>query len=125
MPRRTGLRKRSSKKLGPRLRLIRRRTKKRVRLFFQDEARIGQKGRTCHVWWRRSERPRGLADKRFAFAYIFACVEPGTDNAFALVMPHVHTEAMQLNRITAAPIMAAMREAMNARVRCPDSSNAG
>ena len=68
---------------------------KRIRLFFQDEARIGQKGRTCHVWWRRGERPPGLCDKRFTFAYIFAAVEPGTDNAFALVMPYVNTEAMQ------------------------------
>ena len=59
---------------------------KRLRLFFQDEARIGQKGRVCHVWWKRGERPPGLCDKRFTFAYIFAAVEPGTDNAFALVM---------------------------------------
>jgi hypothetical protein len=48
------------------------------------------------VWWRRGERSRGLADKRFTFAYIFASVEPGTDNAFALVLPYVNTEAMQL-----------------------------
>lgn len=67
-----------------------------MRLFFQDEARIGQKGRTCHVWWRRGERPRGTADKRFTFAYIFAAVEAGTDNAFALILPHVNTEAMQV-----------------------------
>lgn len=67
-----------------------------MRLFFQDEARIGQKGRTCHVWWTRGERPRGTADKRFTFAYIFAAVEPGTDNAFALILPYVNTEAMQL-----------------------------
>ena len=72
------------------------RTKKRVRLFLQDEARIGQKGRTCHVWWKRGERPRGVADKRFTFAYIFAAVEPGTDNAFALILPYVNTEAMQV-----------------------------
>ena len=65
-------------------------------MFFQDEARIGKKGRTCHVWWKRGERPRGIADKRFTFAYIFACVEPGTDNAFALILPYVNTEAMQL-----------------------------
>ena len=73
---------------------------KRIRLFFQDEARIGQKGRTCHVWWKRGERPPGLCDKRFTFAYIFAAVEPGTDNAFALVLPYVNTQAMQefLNR---------------------------
>jgi transposase len=69
---------------------------KRIRVFFQDEARIGQKGRTCHVWWRRGQRPRGLADKRFTFAYIFACVEAGTDNAFALVLPWANTDAMQL-----------------------------
>jgi transposase len=69
---------------------------KRIRLFFQDEARIGQKGRTCHIWWRRGERPPGLADQRFTFAYIFAAVEPGTDNGFALVMPYVNTDAMQI-----------------------------
>jgi hypothetical protein len=77
---------------------------KRIRLYFQDEARIGQKGRTCHVWWRRGERPPGLCDKRFTFAYIFAAVEPGTDvvsktrlrhDGFALVMPYADTEAMQ------------------------------
>jgi hypothetical protein len=68
---------------------------KRIRLFFQDEARIGQKGRTVHVWWRRGERPPGLCDKRFTFAYIFAAVEPGTDNGFALVMPHATTQVMQ------------------------------
>lgn len=48
------------------------------------------------MWWRRGERPRGHADKRFTFAYIFAAVEPGTDNAFALILPCVNTEAMQL-----------------------------
>ena len=32
---------------------------KRLRLFFQDEARIGQKGRVCHIWWKRGERPSG------------------------------------------------------------------
>lgn len=36
-----------------------------------------------------------MCDKRFTFAYIFAAVEPGTDNAFALMMPHADTEAMQ------------------------------
>jgi hypothetical protein len=64
-------------------------------VFFQDEARIGQKGRVCHVWWKRGERPPGLCDRRFTFAYIFAAVQPGTDNAFALMMPRADTEAMQ------------------------------
>jgi DDE superfamily endonuclease len=68
---------------------------KHIRLFFQDEARIGQKGRTCHVWWTRGARPPGLCDKRFTFAYIFAAVEPGSDHGFALVMPYANTDAMQ------------------------------
>ena len=64
--------------------------------MFEDEARIGQKGRICHRWWRRGKRPPGPADQRYTFAYIFAAVEPGTDNAFALVLPEVSTGAMQI-----------------------------
>ena len=33
---------------------------------------------------------------RITFAYIFAAAEPGTDNAFALVMPYADTAAMQV-----------------------------
>jgi transposase len=69
---------------------------KRIRLMFEDEARIGQKGRVCHRWWRRGKRPPGPADQRYTFAYIFAAVEPGTDTAFALVLPEVSTQAMQI-----------------------------
>lgn len=72
-------------------------------MFFEDEARVGQKGRVCHIWWKRGERPPGLCDKRFTFAYIFAAVEPGTDNAFALILPWADTAAMQefLDRFSA------------------------
>lgn len=69
---------------------------KTIRLFFQDEARVGQKGRVCHRWYTRGQRPPGKADQRYTFAYIFGAVEPGTDTAFALVMPEVSTAAMQI-----------------------------
>lgn len=65
-------------------------------MFFQDEARVGQKGRVCHRWFTRGKRPPGRADQRYTFAYIFAAVEPGTDNAFALILPEVSTAAMQI-----------------------------
>ena len=42
---------------------------KQVALWFMDEARVGQKGRTTHRWWVRGERPAGVADKRFESAY--------------------------------------------------------
>jgi len=38
----------------------------------------------------------GLADQRYTFAYIYGAVEPGADNAFALVLPETSTNAMQV-----------------------------
>ncbi len=58
--------------------------------------RIEQKGRVCHFWWTPGERPPGLCDRRFTFSTIFAAVGPGTDYAFALVMPYADTAAMQI-----------------------------
>ena len=73
-----------------------RRQGKRVSLWFQDEARIGQKGRVCRKWWKRGERPTGPCDQRFTFAYIFAAAKIGSDEAFALVLPEVNTATMQI-----------------------------
>jgi len=67
---------------------------KRVTLWFQDEARIGQKGRVCHRWWPRGQRPPGLCDQRYAWVHIFAAVRPATGEDFALVLPHVSAAAM-------------------------------
>ena len=47
------------------------------------------------MWWKRGERPRGLNDQRFAYAYIFGAAKMGSDEAFALVIPEVNTAAMQ------------------------------
>jgi hypothetical protein len=69
---------------------------KRLRIFFQDEARIGQKGRVCRRWFTKGKRPPGVADQRYTFAYIYGAIEPTTDNAFALVLPEVNTPSMQL-----------------------------
>lgn len=67
---------------------------KRLRLFFQDEARVGQKGRLCHRWWLKGQRPPGICDRRFDWTYIFAAVEPASGDGFALVLPTVSTVTM-------------------------------
>ena len=64
--------------------------------MFQDEARIGQKGRVCRRWFTRGKRPPGLIDQRYTFAYIYGCVDAEADNAFALVLPEVNTHNMQV-----------------------------
>ena len=69
---------------------------KRLRICFQDEARIGQKGRVCRRWFTRGKRPPGLIDQRYTFAYLYGVVEAETDNTFALVLPEVNTHNMQV-----------------------------
>ncbi len=46
-----------------------------------------------HLVDARAARARPVRE-RFTWAYILAVVEPGTDNAFALVLPYESTEAM-------------------------------
>ena len=65
-----------------------------IRLSFRTKHASARKAASRHVCG-RAPAPPGLCDRRFTFAYIFAAVEPGTDNGFALVMPYADTEAMQ------------------------------
>ena len=69
---------------------------KRVELWFEDEARIGQKGRTTHVWYQRGRRPRGLREQRFASVQLFGAVCPERGAGMALALPEVSTGAMTL-----------------------------
>lgn len=68
----------------------------RVELWFADQARIGQKGRTTHVWYRKGVRPRGVREQRFASVRLFGAVRPERGTGVALVPPEVSTVAMNL-----------------------------
>ena len=78
---------------------------KTIELRFQDEARVGSKGRLGHRWWIKAYRAPGLSDKRFQWAYIFAAVHPATGEDVALALPEVSTIAMAifLEGVAAAP----------------------
>ena len=67
-----------------------------MELWFEDEARVGQKGRVTHVWYQRGVRPRGVREHRFASAHLFGAVCPERDVGVALVLPEVSTRAMGL-----------------------------
>ena len=69
---------------------------KTIPLWFQDEARVGQKGRLCHRWRQKGKRPPGRCDKRFKWAYIFGAIAPETSEAFGLVLPRGDTLAMSV-----------------------------
>ncbi len=77
---------------------------KRIELWFEDECRVGAKGRTGHRWWVRGERPRGLRQQGYEWAHLFGAVRPATGEGFALVPPEASTAAMQafLDRFAAS-----------------------
>lgn len=68
---------------------------KPVELWFQDEARVGQKNGQVYQWAPKGTRPRQAADQRYENAYIFGAVCPAHNKGAALVMPHANAEAMQ------------------------------
>jgi transposase len=70
---------------------------KPLEVWFQDEARIGQKGTLTRVWARIGSRPRAPRDTRYAWAYIFGAVCPERAVGAALVLPYVNREAMNLH----------------------------
>ena len=47
----------------------------------------------CHHWFARGRRPPGLCDRRYTWAHLSAAVRPATGDGFALVLPHVSTDA--------------------------------
>ncbi len=69
---------------------------KRLQLWFEDEARVGNKGRICHRWWLKGQRAPGLCQRGYQWAYIFAAVRPATGEDFTLVLPGVDSRLMDL-----------------------------
>ncbi|MFC7540334.1 IS630 family transposase [Siccirubricoccus deserti] len=68
----------------------------RIEVWFQDEARVGQKGRMVRRWFQRGMRPRMVKDQRYRSAYILGAVCPARDTGAAIVLTHVSVMAMNL-----------------------------
>lgn len=66
-----------------------------VEIWFQDEARVGQRGTVTRLWARRGSRPRVIRQQQFEYAYIFGAVCPRRDRAVGLVLPTIGTCCMQ------------------------------
>lgn len=66
-----------------------------IKVFFQDEARFGQKGTKSKQWAAKGERPERPCQDEFANGYIFGAVEPKNGLHHFLVTTDVCTEFMQ------------------------------
>jgi hypothetical protein len=65
-----------------------------VEIWFQDEARVGQKNGLTYQWAAKGTRPRQPKDQRYDNAYIFGAICPARGQGAALVMPYADTDAM-------------------------------
>ena len=63
-------------------------------MWFQDEARVGQKNTITRRWARRGTRPRAPHDQRTKSAYIFGAICPAKGKGAGLVLPRCNTQAM-------------------------------
>lgn len=68
-----------------------------IEVWFQDEARIGQKNQLVYAWARKGTRPRQPQDQRYASAYLFGAVCAAQDKGAALVLPQADHNAMNLH----------------------------
>jgi transposase len=76
--------------------------KEQVDIWFEDEARVGQRTTLTRIWARKGTRPRVVRQAQSESAYIFGAFCAQRDCAIGLVMPEANTEAMahELNAIS-------------------------
>jgi len=67
-----------------------------VRVFWMDEARIGQQGTLTDVWAPVGSRPTAVKQTKYEWVYLYAAVDPVTGDDAALVAPSVNTGTMSV-----------------------------
>jgi len=67
---------------------------KPVEIWYQDEARVGQKGTHAYVWAPIGSCPLMVKDNRHDSAHLFGAICPARGVGAAIIMPAVNTEAM-------------------------------
>jgi hypothetical protein len=67
-----------------------------IEIWFQDEARVGQKGSLSYVWAAVGSRPLMVRDNRHDTAYIFGAICPARAVGAAIITPAANTECMNL-----------------------------
>ena len=68
-----------------------------VEIWFQDEARVGQKGTHAYVWAPLGSRPPMVRDNRHDTAYLFGAICPARGVGAAIITPAANSECMHLH----------------------------
>src|SRR5476651_1320482 len=68
-----------------------------IEIWFQDEARVGQKNKITRRWAKRGTRPSAPKDQRTASTYIFGAICPRLGTGAGLVLPYCNVTTMTLH----------------------------
>ena len=68
-----------------------------IELWWQHEARVGQKNGITRRWAKRGTRPSAPKDQRTTSAYIYGAICPAEGKGAALVLPRCNTKGMTLH----------------------------
>ena len=69
----------------------------KVEVWFQDEARVGQRGTLTRIWAPKESRPGAVRQQQFEAAYMYGAVCPAEGKAVGIVMPKANSEGMQVH----------------------------
>ena len=67
---------------------------KRLRVYFQDEARFGQQGTNTTLWARTGTRPRAVRQTEYQYLWVTGAVCPETGHAEGLLSPRMNTDTI-------------------------------
>jgi transposase len=69
---------------------------KKLRLYFEDEARFGQQGTVTNVWAKRGSRPTAVRQTAYKYLWVFAAVCPETGLSEGLICPQLNTTSVNV-----------------------------
>jgi transposase len=69
---------------------------KKIRVFFEDEARFGQQGSLTNVWAKRNSRPTAVRQTAYKYLWVFAAVCPETGLSEGLICPQLNTNSVNV-----------------------------
>ena len=68
---------------------------RRLRVYFQDEARFGQQGTTTNVWAPKGSRPTAVRQTEYEYLWVLGAVCPETGHGEGLLSPRLNTDVVQ------------------------------
>ena len=69
---------------------------KKIQVWFEDEARLGQQGTLTRVWARKGTRPTAIRQTEYKNLYVISAVCPATGTAEGMISPNLNTDVMNL-----------------------------